>query len=403
MRRVPSAVQFLCLLLLQGSVRADDITGVQPAALDQPRIYMNLRREARGEVLMVKVDKESSGAIEAFLDTGASGIVLSNKTAKSLGIKHASTEDHKPFLYEDVGVGGAEQFQISEPLCPSFAPYSSNSDGDNLGAYGKPLAPIRLQIKPSEGLLDALTGGLDIAGMPAMLKKVVVIDARPVNTFTDKLKTSIVDPGDVSIPKTDRHVPLTYVSFARFTRLTPAGGPSPAIASNPMIGADPFSAHDKSQGVVLKYKGKSASVTMLLDTGAAASMISKKTAEALGVRYSDDESSLVGIPEKEQFTLTVGGIGGNKTASGFYLDLLALPARDGAPVRYAKAPVLVSDISVVDPKTHQTFTLDGVFGMNFLTATAEISGGLLPDIGKLTQGPFTFIVIDHAHGVLGLK
>jgi hypothetical protein len=64
--------------------------------------------------------------------------------------------------------------------------------------------------------------------------------------------------------------------------------------------------------------------------------------------------------------------------------------------------VLVSDISLIDPATQQTFTLDGVFGMNFLVASANVTGGLLPDIGQLTEGPFTTIVIDHSRGFLGL-
>ena len=64
--------------------------------------------------------------------------------------------------------------------------------------------------------------------------------------------------------------------------------------------------------------------------------------------------------------------------------------------------MLVNDISVIDPKTHEQFTLDGVFGMNFLVASANVTGGLLPDIGNMTEGPFTMIVIDHARGFLGV-
>ena len=73
------------------------------------------------------------------------------------------------------------------------------------------------------------------------------------------------------------------------------------------------------------------------------------------------------------------------------------------PIIYGKAPVLVNDITVMDPKTHETFTLDGVFGMNFLVASANVTGGLMPDIGQLTEGPFTMIVIDHSRRFLGLN
>ena len=39
---------------------------------------------------------------------------------------------------------------------------------------------------------------------------------------------------------------------------------------------------------------------------------------------------------------------------------------------------------------------------DFWCDTANVSGGLMPDIGQLTEGPFTMIVIDHARGFLGV-
>ncbi len=394
----------LILVMVSALVaRGEDITGVQPAALDQPRIYMHLYRKAGEAALSVKVDKESSGAIEAFLDTGASGIVLSSATVKGLKIHAERTTDNSAVTYEDVGVAGSEKFRVSEPLLAAFAPYSSNTDGQNDGAYGKPIGPLRVQVRTSEGLLDSLTGGLDVAGMPAMAGKVVVIDAKPVNTFADKLKTSIHEQNDPAIPKTDRQIPLTYVSFQPFTRVTPPDSEGPTLAKNPMIGPNPFAPGDKSRPVLIRHHGRTASITMLLDTGAVTSIISTKTAEKLGVKYSADGSSLEGVPGEQQFDLTVGGIGGNKSSVGFYADLLALPTRQGAPLTYARAPFLVSDITVVDPTTKKQFTLEGVFGMNFLVATANVTGGLLPDLDKLTQGPFSTIVIDHGRGYLGVK
>lgn len=170
-----------------------------------------------------------------------------------------------------------------------------------------------------------------------------------------------------------------------------------------MIGPNPFKPNDPARPVVVRFGNKTAKLTMLLDTGAVCSMISRKHAAQLGVKYSSDGKKLLGVPEKQQFTLTIGGIGGNKSAVGFYLDHLTLPvAKDEQPIVYGKAPVLVSDISLVDPQTQQTFTLDGVFGMNFLVASANVTGGLLPDIGQLTEGPFTTIVVDHSRGFLGL-
>ncbi len=391
-------------------VRADDIVGVQPAALDQPRVYINVRRSQTASPLAAKADGESSPVIEAFLDTGASAVVLSDQTYKALGIEKetlkqsssATTKNSGEVEYEDVGVGGSEKSAVSESLFISSAPYSSTTDGSNENDYAKPIGPLRTELRPEGGILEELAGGLDVAGMPMMDGKVAMIDPKPLNTFTDKLRTTVLLANDPRIPKVACHVPLTYVSFDRFTRCT-AGGSPPTTSSNPMIGPNPFKPNDPTGPVVARFGNKTVKMTMLLDTGAVCSMISVKQAAALGVKYSTDEKKLIGPPEKDQFTLTVSGIGGNKTAVGFYLDRLALPATNGdSQITYGKAPVLVNDISVMDPKTGQTFTLDGVFGMNFLVASANITGGLLPDLGQMTEGPFKMIVIDHSRGFLGL-
>jgi len=41
--------------------------------------------------------------------------------------------------------------------------------------------------------------------------------------------------------------------------------------------------------------------------------------------------------------------------------------------------------------------------MNFLVASANVTEGLLPDIGKLTEGAFEWIVFDEPAGILGLQ
>ena len=407
--------------MLVGSVHAEKIEGVRAASLDQPRIFLNLRADPKAPPLGTPaddgkqaekksdsffgdlgLDAPSPSVIEAFLDTGASGILLSAPTADALKVAAEQSADGSPVTFADVGVGGSEAFSVSVPLYVSTAPYSSASDGGTPAMYAAPVGPARLQLRRGGGLLDTLMGGVDVAGMPVMVGKVVVIDCRPTNTLTDVLRTSIVPPGDPSIPKTDVTVPLTYVPFARFTQTTPATAAPPALAANPMIGPNPLDPPDRATPVTFAYDGKTVTGTMLLDTGAAASMLSTAAAAKLGVTYGADGSTLLGVPKDRQFTLPIGGVGGQKNVAGFYLDALVLPATAGEPITYVKAPVLVNDISVVDAKTGQKVTLDGVFGMNFLVASAEVSGGLLPDIGELVAGPYSFVVIDHKAGELRL-
>ncbi|HWB54455.1 MAG TPA: aspartyl protease family protein, partial [Tepidisphaeraceae bacterium] len=269
--------------------------------------------------------------------------------------------------------------------------------------YSQPVGPIRAEMRPSASLLESLTGDLDVAGMPVVLHDVMVMDARPVNKFTDKIKTSLLAEGSKEIPSVDEDVRLTLVSFAQFTKITPPAATGATVAPNPMIGPNPFDSNDRTPAPEARFNGKTVKLTMLLDTGAVTSMISKRVAKELGVTYSADGSTLIGVPKDQQFSLAIGGIGGQKTSLGFYLDCLQIPTDQTKPLQYFKAPVLVSDISVRDSKTGQTFTLDGVFGMNYLVASTAITGGLIPDIGKMVQGPFSYIVIDPDHGTLGLK
>jgi hypothetical protein len=159
-----------------------------------------------------------------------------------------------------------------------------------------------------------------------------------------------------------------------------------------MIGPDPFAGNDAHKPIVLTHHGKSVRGTFLFDTGAATSMISTKLAKELGID----------IAKEQKFSLPIGGLGGAKNSSGLYVDRLEIPTRENRPIVYTKAPLLVCDISVSDADG-KSFTLDGVLGMNYLVASAEVTGGLLPDIGKIVNGPFRWIVIDHANRELGLE
>jgi hypothetical protein len=409
------------VLALTTSTQAHDIEGVQPAALDQPRINIHLRREIKGKALTTgtgKKDEESAINIQAFLDTGASGILLSGKTASALGVKHENAKGAKSDVavrFHDVGVGGTDAFDVSEKLFIFIAPYSTKSEPDQESEYPLSVGPVRTQISSGAGLIEMLTGGLDVLGVPAMKGKIVIIDPKPVDKFDDMMKCGLYERGKVKIPPLDRHVKLTYVDFKPFTRLEPANAEWPSMAANPMIGPSPVASAagktpaPQTPSVIAKYKGQEVSGTWLLDTGAAASMISTKQAAKLGVTYAagtigTDNARLDGIPKDKQFSISVGGVGGTKKAAGFFLDALVIPTKEGDPLIYKPAPVLVNDISAEDPQTKETITLDGVLGMNYLSASAFLSQeGLLPDIKNMTVGPYEWIVIDEPQATLGLK
>ncbi len=400
---------------------AEDFDGVQPAALDQPRVNLLIKLTPDGPPLTTTSFGQTSFNVQAFLDTGASGVLLSPNNASGLGITRETVGKAKiEARFEDVGVGGGSEFAISQPICLAIAPMSASVDIDNKDSisstYTKQAGPLRAQIGPLATGLDYLEslvlGDLDIAGMPVMQGKIVVMDPRDVNTFSDTIRTYLYDanrPEDLAmVPKTSRHVRLSYVSFSRFTNTDPADADAPAMSDNPVIGPNPLHpGGDRTPPVVTVHNGKTFVGSWLLDTRAAASMISQRQAAALGVKYKPDTVGtsnpvLDGVPLKDQFTLSVGGIGGMKKSAGFFLDKLTLMTREGSPITYLHAPVLVADITVKDAKTE--LTLDGVFGMNFLVASARVDeGGLMPDIGQLTAGPFRWIVFDQPAGLLGLQ
>jgi hypothetical protein len=409
-----------------------DIEGVYNASLDQPRTYALFQRTPGTDPLAATdpLFGIETFTVEAFYDTGASGVLVSKETADAMGIRHA-TYNGQPVEFADVGVGGADYFDVSEPLYISLAPYGVERDLDNYATYpqvyDQTFGPLRTQI--AQASADDTLGlmPLDVFGMPTMRGKVIVMDARPPSSDGDDfglMRTYTYNPGtpynaaedtnDPGIPQTGFHVKLSYADFGRFTDVTPAGAPGPTLRHNPFIGPDPLRQletsppPDNTPGITITRGSKSFTGSWLFDTGAAASILSQHAADAVGVHYAPgtyhtDEPQLVddnGNAIPDQFTLQIGGIGGSFTAAGFFLDSLVLPTQENQPIRYLRAPVLVGDISVADPHTGQDLTLDGVFGMNFLVASMQVNG---TDLGDVSAGAYDWITFDEPNGVLGLN
>ncbi|MDB5327378.1 MAG: hypothetical protein JWM57_2947 [Phycisphaerales bacterium] len=408
----------LACLAIASPTWAVDVQGVLPASMDQPRIYLAVSRgdgpplaakgEAGGDALAAlmgeKPDKNRpptpNFTIEAFLDTGASGTMLAKSTADALGVK-AAVFDGKPITFYDVGVAGKEAFGVTEPLRLRCAEYSGKTDGTDIGQYAAPLKAGQLKTRSAGGILEQLGGALDIAGTPLMQGRVMVVDCRPVAEF-DKLRTRLLMPGDKEIPKPDVAVPLSMVDFDRFTQTEPKNAPKVDSAPNPMVGPNPFDKTDRTQPVTIGHKGKTTTLTMLLDTGSAATMISVAKAKAIGIEIGED-GKIKNIPAKDQFSLPIGGIGGSADVAGCFIDSLQLPSTAGEPIRYVKTPVLIKDITVIDEATGESFTLDGVLGMNYLVASASVSGGMNAGVEDIHDGPFSFFFVDFPRKTLGLK
>lgn len=81
---------------------------VYEIALGLPRIHFVIRKDPEGPPL---ADEAGFAPRSALVDTGVSAISITGRTASRLGFK---IEPQARFF--DVGVGGEEAFEVSEPL-----------------------------------------------------------------------------------------------------------------------------------------------------------------------------------------------------------------------------------------------------------------------------------------------
>ncbi len=469
------------------------IEGVGNAALDQPQINVLVRTSAEatpldgegmdfGDILGDLLGDLGLGGtvtytIPGFLDTGASGILIASSIAAPAEF---DIQRETGWVFVDVGVGGSENFDISKPHIFQAAPFAPSADLDNPATfnqtYNQIYAPMRAAIKqsptaspgidPLEDLLASL-GEVNVFGMPLMLGKTVVMDARSSNEYlqtldpfsldTTQIKTYIYDHGQApfnlaaqhtnpGVPATQFHVQMSYGDFEAFTELQgPVEAEKPTMAHSPFIGRNPLApAGDPSDavpGVTIRF-GDAAPATgsFLFDTGASVTMISSHLALTQGVRYRDgfgpganpvlEMTDGTAIDASAQFELAIGGVGdgGTVTFAGFYLDSLLVRTLQGDVnnpddpnhVLYRRwdandpttgVPVLVADIKVVnrmgndDPDDDVIVTLDGIFGMNLLFGSAVVTEpiDLFSILGTAAPGAFDWVVFDEPTGILGLQ
>jgi hypothetical protein len=143
------------------------------------------------------------------------------------------------------------------------------------------------------------------------------------------------------------------------------------------------------------------------------SALSQAIAAQLGVTYDpnnpigSDAPKLLGVPADEQIVTSLAGVGGEVKVAGFFLSSLLLRAQEGnllddldpAHLRFLDAPVYIFDIKLSD-----TLTLDGILGMNFLSASTFVEGDGV-DFAFLAgrESPFSAVVFNESDGTLGLE
>ncbi len=365
-------VLFVLILLFAESacVCADsndlNIDGVFEAALDLPRIYFLFKREPNGPPL------EYMGSFElnyAFLDTGASGILMSRETAEFMELAIEPEAQ-----YVDAGVAGEEYFDVSELL------YIGTADFNALDPYEPDIYTLsgawRFQI--NQNYADFFP--IDILGMPVMAGRTVVLDPSGTNNL-DYFYADIKQADDPTIPAVDFKVVLRFEKyvFPEDPRNIP---PLPVLAYNPVI-----------DNITAEYNGITSTGSWLFDTGGTISNMSVAQGVELGL--TDEYGEPVITPD---FYIDIGGIGGEVTLPGFQIDNLIIPTLCGYNLVFNNARITVHDISVYNAGTDEYIILDGIFGSNFLCASAKIESGWPVD---LAAGAFNRIVMDTQNALLG--
>lgn len=413
----------ILLIAAAGPVSALDIEGVQNVSIDQPQVYAAVSLGGSPTDPLTASDGQgtTSFTIRAFYDTGASGVLISRETALGLGIP---LDDGVTF--EDVGVGGADAFDVSQAINVHLAPYGyDDTDLDNpltfTQVYDKSFGPLRAQVSQVES--DIFVGGLDVLGMPTFQNKTAVFDVRPMNDWLQGigdvvgLQTRVYESGQAptDLPAAHYHIQTSYGDFSRFTRtFDELGQPAipPALSDNPFVGVNPVNLlpggpgaqPDDPPGIEVGFNGLSATGSWLFDTGAQLSILSREQAAQLGVTYAEgtygsEDPILEGVSTDLQFGATVGGVGGQAAVRGFFLDSMTLPTVEGEGLNFIGAPVLVADISLQDPNTGDVLTLDGVLGMNYFMPSAFVDGF---SFGDFIGGAFDVVSFDQPSGVVSL-
>ncbi len=201
-RRLLLVIGILAALAFgRAAVFAVDIDpGFLVGAMDQPQINVSLSRTATGPALVSPdgFDPNTGASIntinfQAFLDTGASGILFAKETQDSFHL-NLSTFNGVNVVYSDVGVGGTQDFNVSEPLYVRLGATNPTTQDqlESPSIYTQQTGPVMVQLAQTDST-SLLSDPINVVGTPAMAGKVVVVDSKPLNSLANDLHTGATD------------------------------------------------------------------------------------------------------------------------------------------------------------------------------------------------------------------
>ncbi len=400
----------LALLTLSSALRGQQVVVMPPtgeAAAGQPKVYVQLSRDGQplsglSELSGLMDDQPTKVPyFSAYLDTGASAVVICVETAQRFGL--AVLPDA---VYHEAALHGSTAMHVSDVYTLSLADFTGALDATP-GQFTPVLQQMRTQVTttPMSGLL-AMMGEINVVGVPGMARLVVEVDpqvktgadeAQMLKELGEELNLGVDLSGLAQLDSmlgggasvrlhpmgyvpahVDHVLPLTLRWFSRLQN-PDDHGPKPTLAPNPMlVGVE---THTDTSG------GGTFTGDWLLDTGAAASIISTRHAQALGILDA------AGNPTRPStFSLPIGGIEGNVSSpSGYVLDKLRVRTANGIVLEWRNVCVLVHDVGTTLDDGSEV-VLDGVFGMNLLLPSMSGIGLGFPT--SMNEGPVRRFWID---------
>ena len=354
----------LAAIPLAGGADAAEIhlPDIQTAAFDQPELYAIIKD---GSDILPFGPAEYT--FEVFVDTGASGFVISKVIVDWFGIGPA----HFIGEFTETGIAGEETGDVTLPWTIKVLNGSlTGADPDPPESAFIDFGEFSLWTRRYSDFFDEFDP-ISIIGMPIISQRVMVMDPTPLEEL-DRMKTFLLPHGDPNIPdaQLNAHVAIELRQFVPDE--PPPGEVFPATSDNPVI-----------PGVIVVDDQLGSTGEWLLDTGAAGSFISIAQANAIGL---SDGVTLDDVLDDAEFLTEVGGIGGTAFVPGFVVDEVRVPTTEGFDLVFQNVEIMVLDVA----------GLDGVFGMNFLVPSLSLHRDI--------DGPgyFERIVIDTANRVMGL-
>lgn len=366
---------------------------INASGIDQPRLYAVLTDPLAGGAIKTWFNPDSDAVepvfIKAFVDTGASGIAISQLHASGLHDAASLALTPADYLgsFTEIGVAGVEVGDVSRAFGVSVLSGPVDLiDYGNTAAY-VPYGGFNLWVRRAVGtgeLLDlgALYGipgyvqadPINLVGMPVIRQRRLLLDATPImNPLAAEsgLGTYLLPPGGPE-PTTQLTVSLLLQDFIGAT--PPPGEVLPSHSANPLVA-----------GLSLTHGGATVTGNWLLDTGAGSSFASFASAKACGLIPAHYATLADFMADHTGRTADIGGVGGALKVPILEVARISVPTREGATLVWENVDLLVADIA----------GLDGVFGMNLLMPAVTVDpADPLGSLFDMSPGIFRHVVID---------